>query len=124
MLFQSVLRVVAVRLGARLPDDLTAVADRIAGSSPAEIEALVTVARRTAPREDGVPVLTLEHLSATAERYRPTRNETMIEFMELHAALESTFQDFLPERYRQMSRAEIEARAHELRFRLSAMGTV
>jgi hypothetical protein len=44
--------------------------------------------------------------------------------MELQAALESTFEDFLPERYRAMSRAGMEARAQELRFRLTAMGLV
>src|SRR3972149_11911027 len=109
----GVLRIVAARVKASVPEDLTPVAGTIAGYSPAEIEALVTVARRTAPRQDGVPVLSPEHLIATSLRYRPTRNETMIEFMELHAALASTFADFLPERYRAMSRAETEARAHD-----------
>ena len=120
----GVLRVVVRRLGARLPEDLGGVAEAIAGYSPAEIEAMVTVARRTAPREDGTPVLTAEHLVATAARYRPTRNEAMIQFMELQAALESTFADFLPDRYRRLTRAEMEARAQELRFRLSAMGLI
>ncbi|OFX29282.1 MAG: hypothetical protein A2Z07_11525 [Armatimonadetes bacterium RBG_16_67_12] len=120
----GVLRIVAARVKASVPEDLTPVAGTIAGYSPAEIEALVTVARRTAPRQDGVPVLSAEHLIATSLRYRPTRNETMIEFMELHAALESTFADFLPERYRAMSRAETEARAHDLRLRLTAMGLI
>ena len=120
----GVLRIVAGRLGGKLPEDLRAVSELIAGYSPAEIEALVTVARRTAPREAGAPVLTSQHLAATAERYRPTRNETMIEFMELQAALESTFRDFLPERYRAMTRVEMEARAHDLRLRLTAMGLI
>ncbi|MGQ0550009.1 MAG: ATP-binding protein [Armatimonadota bacterium] len=120
----GVLRIVAEHLRARLPDDLAPVADKIAEYSPAEIEALVTVARRTAPRQDGTPVLAADHLISTAERYRPTRNETMIEFMELQAALESTFQDFLAERYRTMSRAAMEARAHDLRLRLTAMGLI
>jgi len=120
----GVLRIVAGRLNARVPDDLTPLAEKIAGYSPAEIEALVAVARRSAPRENGIPVLSIEHLIATAARYRPTRNETMIEFMELQAALESTFQDFLPERYRDMGRAEMEARAQDLRLRLTAMGLI
>ncbi len=120
----GVLRIVAGRFKAQVPDDLALIAEKIAGYSPAEIEALVTVARRTAPRQDGTPVLTADHLITTAERYRPTRNETMVEFMELHAALESTFQDFLPERYRVMSRAAMEARAHELRLRLTVMGLI
>ncbi|MGH2404378.1 MAG: ATP-binding protein [bacterium] len=120
----GVLRIVAGRFNARVTDDLSAVAEKIAGYSPAEIEALVTVARRTAPREGAVPVLTAQHLIATADRYRPTRNEAMIEFMELQAALESTFQDFLPERYRAMSRAALEARAYDLRRLLTAMGLV
>ncbi len=120
----GVLRIVAGRFGARLPEDFAPVAEKIVGYSPAEIEALVTVARRTAPREQGTPVLSADHLIATAERYRPTRNETMIEFMELQAALESTFQDFLSDRYRTMSRAAMEARAHDLRLRLTAMGLI
>ncbi len=120
----GVLRIVAGRFGARLPDDLSPIAEKIAGYSPAEIEALVTVARRTAPRQDGTPVFSTEHLIATTERYRPTRNETMIEFMELQAALESTFEDFLAPAYHAMSRAEIEARAHDLRLRLTAMGLI
>ncbi|MGQ0569723.1 MAG: hypothetical protein ACT4P5_09370, partial [Armatimonadota bacterium] len=120
----GVLRIVAGRLNARVPDDLTPLAEKIAGYSPAEIEALVAVARRSAPRENGIPVLSAEHLIATAQRYRPTRNETMIEFMELQTALESTFQDFLPERYRDMGRAEMEARAQDLRLRLTAMGLI
>ncbi len=120
----GVLRIVAKRFGAKVPDDLATVATTIAGYSPAEIEALVTVARRTAAREDGVPVLAADHLVATAQRYRPTRNETMVEFMEVQAALESTFQDFLPERYRAVSRADLEARSHELRLRLTAMGLI
>jgi hypothetical protein len=48
----------------------------------------------------------------------------MVEFMETQAALESTFRDFLPERYRAISRADLEARAQELRFRLTAMGLI
>lgn len=120
----GVLRIVAGRLGTRLGEDLERVAPIIAGYSPAEIEALAIVARRTAPREDGVPVLSAEHLTATAERYRPTRNETMIEFMELHAALESTFADFLPPQYRDLTRAEMEAQAYERRLRLTAMGLI
>jgi SpoVK/Ycf46/Vps4 family AAA+-type ATPase len=120
----GVLRIVAARFNAQVPENLAPVAETIAGYSPAEIEALVTVARRTAPRQDGVPLLTADHLAATAHRYRPTRNETMIKFMELQAALESTFADFLPERYRGLSRADMEARAQELRFRLTAMGLV
>jgi AAA+ superfamily predicted ATPase len=120
----GVLRIVAKRFGATMPDDPAAVLSTIAGYSPAEIEALVTVARRTAPRDGGVPVLAADHLIVTAQRYRPTRNETMVEFMEIQAALESTFQDFLPERYRAISRADLEARAQELRFRLTAMGLI
>jgi hypothetical protein len=120
----GVLRIVSRRFGAKLPDDLGPVHATITGYSPAEIEALVTVARRTAARDGGVPVLSAEHLVATAHRYRPTRNETMVEFMETQAALESTFRDFLPERYRAISRADLEARAQELRFRLTAMGVI
>lgn len=120
----GVLRIVAARLKAWVPDDLSALDATVAGYSPAEIEALVTVARRTAPREGDVPMLSADHLISTALRYRPSRNETMVEFMELHAALESTFADFLPERYRAMSRAEMEARAHDLRLRLTAMGLI
>jgi SpoVK/Ycf46/Vps4 family AAA+-type ATPase len=120
----GVLRIVAGRGGALLPDDLEPLRPAIAGYSPAEIEALVTVARRTAPRQDGAPVLSAAHLGATAERYRPTRNEAMIAFMELHAALESTFDDFLSARYRSLPRAEMEAQAYALRQRLTAMGLV
>jgi len=120
----GVLRIVAGRLGARLPDDLTRLADLLTGYSPAEVEALVTVARRTAPRDEGTPLLSSEHLMATADRYRPTRNETMIQFMELHAALESTFEDFLPAKYRGLTRAEMEAQAYELRLRLTTMGLI
>jgi SpoVK/Ycf46/Vps4 family AAA+-type ATPase len=120
----GVLSIVAGRFGARLPDDLAPVAPKITGYSPAEIEALVAVARRTAPRQDGMPVLATGHLMATAERYRPTRNEAMIEFMELHAGLESTFEDFLPQKYRKMTRAEMEARAYDLRLRLTTMGLI
>ena len=118
----GVLRIVAGRLGARLPDDLTPLSDLLTDYSPAEVEALVTVARRTAPRENGVPVFSSDLLVATAERYRPTRNETMIEFMELHAALESTFADFLPAKYRSRTRADMEAQAYDRRLRLTAMG--
>ncbi len=120
----GVLRIVAGRLGGRLPEDLTPLADLLTGYSPAEIEALVTVARRTAARDGSTPLLPVEHLLATAQRYRPTRNEAMIEFMELHAALESTFEDFLAPKYRGVTRAELEARAYELRLRLTAMGLI
>ncbi len=61
-----------------------------------------------------------------APRTRPavSRPDSMIEFMELHAALESTFEDFLPAKYRGVSRAALEARAYELRLRLTAMGLI
>lgn len=120
----GVLRIAAGRVGARLPEDLASVGGHITGYSPAEIEALVTVARRSAPREDGTPVLSIDHLIATAQRYRPTRNETMIEYMELQAALESTFDDFLTQRYRTLTRDEMEARAYDLRVRLASMGLI
>jgi len=120
----GVLRIVAGRLGARLPADLAAVGETIRDYSPAEIEALVTVARRTAPRENGVPVFSADLLAATAQRYRPTRNDTMIEFMELHAALESTFADFLPAKYRGMTRTDLAAQAYDRRLRLTAMGLI
>ena len=83
-----------IRLRAK---DLSPVIEKLKGYSAAELESVVLHSRWFA-RRDGRAVVTLDDLLAAADDYIPSRNDKMIEYMELLAILESSSRRRWPRR--------------------------
>lgn len=120
---EDVLRLTARRNNIELPTEGVAeVVEKLRGYSAAEIEA-VTLQSRWFARRAGRAAVAVEDLQAAVEDYIPSRNEKMIEFMEILALLESSSMRYLPERYASAyDRAELFTRAQLLRAELTAQG--
>jgi SpoVK/Ycf46/Vps4 family AAA+-type ATPase len=120
---EAVLRLSAQKNLIRLKvDDLSGVLERVKGYSAAEIEA-VALRSRWFARRAGRKVVTLDDLIAAADDYIPSRNDKMIQYMELLAILEASSMRMLPERYKaNYDRDALTAQAHALRMELSALG--
>jgi AAA+ superfamily predicted ATPase len=104
--------------------DLTPVLEKTAGYSPAELEA-VTLQSRWFARRNGRKTVGLDDLLAAADDYIPSRNDKVIEYMELLAILEASSKRLLPSKYRdRYDRQEIVERAHMLRMELSERGLI
>ncbi|MGC8832660.1 MAG: AAA family ATPase [Armatimonadota bacterium] len=120
---EAVIRLSAKRNNIALKaQDLSEVLELVKGYSAAELEAVVLRSRWFA-RRAGRRNVTLDDLIAAAKDYIPSRNDKMIEYMELLAVLEASSMRMLPEKYRQTyDRDSIVAQAHKLRLELSSMG--
>ncbi len=120
---EEVLRLSAKRHGIELrTGDLGPVLERTKGYSPAELEAVVLHARWFA-RRAGRKSVTRKDLLDAANDYIPSRNDRMIEFMEILAALEASSKRMLPEKYlSEYDREQLVTRAHQLRAALSLEG--
>jgi SpoVK/Ycf46/Vps4 family AAA+-type ATPase len=120
---EAVIRLSAKRNNIALKaQDLSEVLELVKGYSAAELEAVVLRSRWFA-RRAGRRNVTLDDLIAAAKDYIPSRNDKMIEYMELLAVLEASSMRMLPEKYKQnYDRDSIVAQAHKLRLELSSMG--
>ena len=120
---EAVIRLSAKRNNIALKaQDLSEVLELVKGYSAAELEAVVLRSRWFA-RRAGRRNVTLDDLIAAAKDYIPSRNDKMIEYMELLAVLEASSMRMLPEKYKQSyDRDSIVAQAHKLRLELSSMG--
>jgi ATP-dependent 26S proteasome regulatory subunit len=120
----GMLRSVAKRAGLELEADLEILRAPLTGFSAAEIEMFVTIGRRAAAAAGVAAAAALDAamLRDALARMRPSRNSGVVEYMEVLASLEATYADFVLPPYDVMSRAELEARATELRGRLAIMG--
>ncbi|MDW8123130.1 MAG: AAA family ATPase, partial [Armatimonadota bacterium] len=119
---EQVLRICAARRNFTLAAfDFSPILEKVRGFSPAELNAVLTQARWFA-LEDNSPVITFDHLFKAATTYTPSRNELMISYMEVLAALESTDQRLLAEPYKNWSREELMQKARELRSQLMFQG--
>jgi SpoVK/Ycf46/Vps4 family AAA+-type ATPase len=102
--------------------DLAPVLEKVKGYSAAELEA-VTLQSRWFARRNGHKTVSLDDLSAAADDYIPSRNDNVIEYMEILALLEASSKRLLPDKYREnYDRNELVERAHLLRMELSARG--
>ena len=83
--------------------------------SGADIESILIRARRLA-RLAGSKAITQDHLANAAFEFTPARDEQAIEYQELVAAREATSRSMLPERFKQLTPAEMTARIDALRL--------
>ncbi len=104
--------------------DLKPVAEKLKGYSPAELESVVLHARWFA-RRSGRDTVTQTDLANAAEDFIPSRNDKMIEYMELLAILEASSRRMLPENYsRDYDRNVLLGRVSRLRTELSMEGQI
>lgn len=82
--------------------------------SGADIESILIRARRVA-RLAGRKEVTQDDLANAAFEFMPARDEQAIEYQELAAAREATSRSMLPERFKQLSSAEMSAKIEFLR---------
>ncbi len=83
--------------------------------SGADIESILIRARRVA-RLAGRKEIAQDDLANAAYEFTPARDEQAIEYQELAAAREATSRSMLPERFKQMTSAEMSARIDALRL--------
>jgi AAA+ superfamily predicted ATPase len=83
--------------------------------SGADIESILIRARRVA-RLAGRKEITQDDLANAAFEFTPARDEQAIEYQELAAAREATSRSMLPERFKQMTSAEMGVRIDALRL--------
>lgn len=95
------------------PQDRDVVSRKLIGYSNADVEAVVLEASRLA--EEVGEDLGASHLTAALEDYLPARDVTMLEYMELLAAFESSSRKLLPKRYRSMGVDALQTRLRELK---------
>jgi transitional endoplasmic reticulum ATPase len=93
--------------------DLVALCGDLDGYSNADLEAMTLLGLEFKQRD---PALSLvQALMRAKEDFMPPQESEMIEFMELLAVSETSRRSLLPERFRQMSIKEIQARLHQAR---------
>lgn len=118
---REVVRALIKRAGIPLAANtgLEAVVTATAGYSAAEIEAVVLAAANFAAW-DGRPEMTSADLDRACADIVPSRDTRMLEYMELLAVFEASARRMLPERYRQVTTEEVQARLDVVRGQLGA----
>jgi len=96
--------------------DREATSARLIGYSNADLEAVVLLANDTA-RSQSVK-LTSELFASAISDYLPSRDQRMLEYMELLAVFETSRRALLPERFRNLPAEELSARLSALRTEL------
>ena len=118
---EELLQVMMERTGVSLPMDEVPI-ELLEGErtySGADMEAILTrAAFRAAGDHDGQ--VTPEILQATVNDFIPPTYPTEVELQQLAAVLECTSRDLLPERFRQMDRAEVVERLGRLKRTVDA----
>ena len=97
--------------------DVSAISNQLEGFSAAELEAVMLRATRFASEQDRDAV-SAEDLAAAAVDVIPSRDERMLEFMEMLAVFESSSRKMLPERYQTIETAAVLDRLDQLRMQL------
>jgi SpoVK/Ycf46/Vps4 family AAA+-type ATPase len=113
---EELLQVMMARTGVDLPlgDVPAELLDGERTYSGADMEAILTrAAFRAAGSNDGA--VTPELLQTTVNDFIPPTYPTEVELQQLAAVLECTSRDLLPERFRNMDRAEVVERLQELK---------
>lgn len=93
---------------------LLPLARRLVGYSSAELEAVLLAAANLAAERDREEV-EQEQLDQAAADVIPSRDTRMLEFMEMLAVFESSSRSMLPERFRELDTASVQARLDELK---------
>ncbi len=100
----------------RFPQDREIVSERLVGYSNADVEAVTLSANILA--EASGEELNAEHFRRALDDYLPSRDSTMLEYMELLAVFESSSRGMLPKRYRDITIEALQDRLRELRLRI------
>ena len=86
------------------------------GYSNADVEAVLLMANDDAARANGgAASVTAEHLARAAADYFPSRDEELLDYMELLAVFESSSRRLLPAKYASMTSEELDVRLRALR---------
>ncbi len=89
---------------------------RLVGYSNADIEAVILLANDDAARQDGGSAsVSAEHFIRAASDYFPSRDEELLEYMELLAVFEASSRRLLPPKYASTSPEALDARLRQLR---------
>jgi len=94
--------------------DMGSVAKKTDGYSGAELEAVLLAAANLAADDDS-DIIQQTHLDQAATDIIPSRDTRMLEFMEMLAVFEASSRRMLPDRYRDLDTAAVQARVDELR---------
>lgn len=89
---------------------------KLVGYSNADVEAVILMANDDAAREAGgeAPVLAA-HFARAAADYFPSRDQELLDYMELLAVFESSSRRLLPAKYASMTAEELDLRLRALR---------
>ncbi|HEY7370270.1 MAG TPA: AAA family ATPase [Thermoanaerobaculia bacterium] len=118
--YSEIYRVMLKKLGIKTKvADLSAVTrkERLLGLSGSDLEAVLVRAVLEAEAEES-PEVREEHLRKAFEDFIPSVNSLEREMQILCAVLESTSRELLPEKYRDMDRAKIQARVSQIKMEL------
>jgi transitional endoplasmic reticulum ATPase len=89
---------------------------KLVGYSNADVEAVILMANDDAARAGGTEAsVTAEHLMRAAADYFPSRDQELLEYMELLAVFESSSRRLLPAKYASMTPEELDIRLRALR---------
>lgn len=88
--------------------DWSKLSDDLAGMTGAEIEAMLLSALAFC-EDRGAKIVTGEDVQAALDDYIPSQDAAMMHYMELLAVFEASSRKMLPEKYRNMSTAELNA---------------
>ena len=92
-------------------------AQKLIGYSNADIEAVVLMANDDAAREaGGEAAVEAAHFERAASDYFPSRDNELLEYMELLAVFEASSRRLLPPKYATMTPEELDARLRQLRL--------
>jgi SpoVK/Ycf46/Vps4 family AAA+-type ATPase len=100
--------------------DFTAIRDdfsrKLVGYSNADVEAVLLMANDDAAREaGGDAALTAAHLARAAADYFPSRDQELLDYMELLAVFEASSRRLLPPKFASMTPDELDVRLRVLR---------
>jgi hypothetical protein len=92
-------------------------AQKLIGYSNADVEAVILMANDDAARESGgEATITAEHFQHAASDYFPSRDNELLEYMELLAVFEASSRRLLPPKYAAMTPEELDVRLRQLRL--------
>ena len=100
------------------PADRAEVSQPMLGLSNADFEAIMLLAAEYAagPEMDLVGRITKAHMMQAMSDYLPSRDQKMLEYMELLAVFEASNRQMLPKKYQNMTAQELQARLDILRL--------
>jgi transitional endoplasmic reticulum ATPase len=117
---ENVARAVARKNRIRTDVDFAAIradfSQKLVGYSNADVEAVLLMANDDAAREaGGEATVTAAHFVRAAADYFPSRDQELLEYMELLAVFESSSRRLLPAKYATMTPEELDIRLRALR---------